>query len=181
MARTVRVQCRCGGVVMEAEDAPIMSAECLCSSCRTAAEIMEGLPGAPRLREASGGTRMEVYRKDRVRCIRGAENLRAFRLNDRTRTRRAVAVCCNTPVLLDVTVGHWVDLYGVLWPEGALPPLQLRTMAGTLDDPSSPPDDVPNLKTYSASFFFRLMAAWAAMGFRRPALDYVEGELEVNR
>ncbi|MBB4122141.1 hypothetical protein GGR30_002070 [Martelella radicis] len=158
-----------------------MSAECLCNSCRTAADRMEALPGAPRLREVSGGTRMEVYRKDRVRCIKGAEHLRAFRLNDKTRTRRAVAICCNTPVLLDVTVGHWVDLYGVLWPEGALPPLQLRTMAGTLDDPSSLPEDVPNLKTYSAAFFFRLMASWAAMGFRRPKIDYIKGEIDLSR
>ena len=165
---------------MEAENPPIMSTECLCTSCRTAAEILEALPGAPPLREATGGTRTEVYRKDRVRCVKGAANLREFRLTDITKTRRVVAVCCNTPILLDFTQGHWVDLYGPLWPEGTLPPLQLRTMTGDLDDPSVLPDDVLNAKSHSARFFLRLMGAWVAMGFRRPVIDYVDGQLDVR-
>jgi len=180
MSNVILIQCRCGAVEMEVENPPIMSTECLCNSCRTAAGAMEALPGAPRLREATGGTRTEMYRKDRVRCLKGAANLREFRLTETTKTRRVVAVCCNTPMFLDFTDGHWVDLYGPLWPEGTLPPLQMRTMTGDLDDPSALPDDVPNLKGHSAGFFVRLIGAWAAMGFRRPKIDYVQGVLDVR-
>jgi hypothetical protein len=180
MSRITQLQCRCGAVGMEAEGAPIMSTECLCTSCRNAADVLESLPDAPRLREATGGTRTQMFRKDRVRCVRGAANLREFRLTEKTKTRRIVAVCCNTAMMLDFTDGHWVDLYGPLWPEGALPPLQMRTMTGDLDDASTLPDDVPNHRTHSAGFFIRLILAWAAMGFRRPKIDYVEGVLDVH-
>lgn len=179
MTEIIKLSCACGAVEMEAESAPIMSTECLCTSCRTAAHVLEALPGAPRLQEATGGTRTEMYRKDRVRCVRGSTNLREYRLTAKTKTRRVVAVCCNTPMFLDFTEGHWVDLYGPLWPKGSLPPLQLRTMTGDLDDPSALPSDVPNLKAHSPGFFVRLLGAWAAMGFRRSKIDYVEGVLDV--
>lgn len=180
MTETIKLSCTCGGVEILAQNPPIMSTECLCTSCRTAAGVLEALPGAPRMREATGGTRMEMYRKDRVRCVKGATNLREHRLTDKTKTRRVVAICCNTPMILDFTDGHWVDLYGHLWPEGMLPPLQMRTMTGDLDDPTALPDDVPNLKAHSAGFFVRLVGAWAAMGFRHPKIDYVEGVLDVR-
>jgi hypothetical protein len=85
MSNVIQLQCRCGEVEMEAKSPPIMGTECLCTSCRTAAGVLEALPGAPRLREATGGTRMEMYRKDRVRCVRGDANLREFRLTEKTR------------------------------------------------------------------------------------------------
>lgn len=179
MTQTLKLSCACGAVEMEAVDPPIMSTECLCTSCRTAADVFEALPGAPRLRETTGGTRTEMYRKDRVRCVKGADHLREHRLTAETTTRRVVATCCNTPIFLDFTSGHWIDLYGPLWPAGTLPPLQMRTMTGDMDDPSALPDDVPNLKTHSAGFFLRLILAWAAMGFRRPRADYVKGVLDV--
>jgi hypothetical protein len=159
MSGVANLFCACGSVAMEAIGKPIMSTECLCTSCRTAADVMEALPGAGRLRESSGGTRMEMYRKDRVRCTKGAAHLREHRLNDTTKTRRVVATCCNTPMFLDFTEGHWIDLYGKLWQEGSLPPLQMRTMTGDLADPSSLPTDVPNLKSHSMGFFVRLVGA----------------------
>lgn len=181
MNRTSHPRCRCGEVEMEVEGGPVMSTECLCTSCRTAAELFESLPGAPYIREpTTGATRMEMYRKDRVRCRKGAGNLREHRLNGKTKTRRVVATCCNTPLFLEFTDGHWIDLYGLLWPRDALPPLEMRTMVGDMDAPASTlPDDVPNHKTHSAGFFLRLIWAWAAMGFRHPKIDYVTGALDV--
>ena len=180
MNNITQLQCRCGEVRMEAESTPIMSTECLCTSCRTAADVLEALPGALSLRESTGGTRMEMYRKDRVRCVKGVGNLREHRLTQKTKTRRVIAACCNTPMFLDFTEGHWIDLYGHLWPADTLPPLQMRTMTGDLEDPSALPGDVPNLKKHSAGFFVRLLGAWAAMGFRRPKIGYVEGALDVG-
>ena len=83
-------------------------------------------------------------------------------------------------MFLDFTEGHWVDLYGPLWPAGSLPPLQMRTMTGDLEDATALPGDVPNHKTHSAGFFLRLIAAWVAMGFRRPKIDYVAGNLDIR-
>ena len=80
---------------------------------------------------------MEMYRKDRVRCLKGAANLREHRLNGKTKARRVVATCCNTPIFLDFTDGHWIDLYGLLWPEDSLPPLQMRTMVGDMEAPAN--------------------------------------------
>ncbi len=173
-----RLWCRCGQVEMEARGAPILSAECMCASCRSAAERMEALPGAPRLRAATGGTRMELYRKDRVRCLSGAAHLREFRLKETSKTRRVVATCCNTPIFLDFTDGHWINLYDILWPPGTLPPPQMRTMTSDMADAAALPDDIPNHKTQSAGFFVRLLVAWAAMGFRRPKVGYVAGKIE---
>lgn len=181
MTERFPLTCACGAVEMEVSGAPFLSTECLCTSCRTSAEVMEALPGAPRLRAASGGTRTEMYRKDRVRCTKGAEHLREFRLNKQTKTRRVVATCCNTPVFLDFTEGHWIDLYAPLWRERPLPPLEMRTMASDLPDASGLPNDVPNHKTHSAGFFVRLIGAWAAMGFKRPRIDYVSGVLDGHR
>ena len=64
--------------------------------------------------------------------------------------------------------GHWLSLYGSLWPEGTLPPLQMRTMTGDLPDPSVLPNDVPNARSQSLRFFAKLLGAWIAMGFRSP-------------
>lgn len=180
MSDRIQLQCGCGAVGIEVEGAPIMSTECLCTSCRMAADLFEALPGAPRLRAATGGTRTEMYRKDRIRCFKGAASLRAHRLNAKTKTRRVVATCCNTPMFMDFTAGHWVDLYSLLWPAGTLPPLQMRTMAADHEAPSALPDDVPNHKTHSAGFFLHLTWAWAAMGFRRPKIDDVNGKLDIR-
>ena len=132
------LRCRCGAVEMEVTGPPILSTECMCTSCRTSADIIEALPGAQRLREATGGTRTEMYRKDRVRCLAGAANLREVRLKETSKTRRVVATCCNTPMFLDFTDGHWVDLYHTLWPAPAAPP-----------QPTAPPRSRPQVRLHA--------------------------------
>ena len=107
MNQNIHLRCRCGDVEMAAAGLPIMRTECHCTSCGIAAGMMENLPGALKLREANGGTRMEVYRKDRVRCLKGADRLREFRLTEKAKTCRVVASCCNTPMFLDFINGHW--------------------------------------------------------------------------
>jgi hypothetical protein len=41
------------------------------------------------------------------------------------------------------------------------------------------PDDVPNPKTHTLTFYARLFRAWAAMRFRAPAVD-VNGSLDAT-
>ena len=69
-----------------------------------------------------GATRFVLYRKDRAHIIEGENELKAFRLSAESDTRRVVAACCNTPVYLEFKGGHWLSVYGDLWPDGTLPP-----------------------------------------------------------
>jgi Family of unknown function (DUF6151) len=176
VTRTTEIHCRCGQVRIEVEADPIISTECHCSSCRAAAARLTKLPAAPAYLEPNGGTRFVLYRKDRVVFAMGHEHLREFRLTPVSKTRRVIASCCNTPVLLEFPNGHWFSLYAHLWRQGALPRLQERTMTGDLADPSALSADVPNRRRQSMAFFWRLLRAWAAMGFRSPEFT-VQGAL----
>lgn len=176
MKPAIQLTCACGEVRIEVTGASIVSAECCCNSCRAAAAKFEQLPGARPVLSGYGAVRYELYRKDRVRFLSGREHLREFRLKPESPTRRVVAACCNTPLFTEFRNGHWLSLYGALWPADALPPLEMRTMTSDLTDASMLPNDVPNLRTQSGTFFAKLLWAWIAMGFRVPKVD-VAGEL----
>lgn len=171
--------CACGRVRLDVEGAPIVSSECYCDSCRTAGAKLEILPGAQRILDQNGGTRFVLYRKDRVRFREGEALLSALRLTPTSSTRRVVATCCTSPVFLEFENGHWLSLYGGLWPDGTLPPLELRTMTSDLPDASVLDDQVPNGRRQSISFFAKLLGAWVAMGFRSPKITFVKGEIHV--
>lgn len=179
MKQTTRLHCACGQVHLEVQGAPIVSAECHCNSCRTAGARLQTLPSAPQFLEPHGGTRFVLYRKDRVRFVEGADLLEEFRLAPGAKTRRVVAPCCNTPVFLEFENGHWLSVYGCLWPAGTLPKLELRTMTSDLPADTVLPDDVPNGKRQSVSFFVKLLGAWIAMGFKSPKIAVGNGELHV--
>lgn len=176
MTEIAHIACACGQVHLEVEKAPIVSTECYCNSCRAAAARLQALPGAPPFMLAHGGTRFVLYRKDRVRFVKGTELLKEFRLTPQSKTRRAVATCCNTPVFLEFQGGHWLSLYGCLWPKGTLPPLELRTMTSDLADPTVLPNDVGNGKRQSLTFYAKLLGAWIAMGFKVPKVA-INGEI----
>jgi hypothetical protein len=171
MPQHTPLACACGRVQLEVEGAPILSAECHCTSCRTAGAKLQALPTRQPLLEANGGTRFVLYRKDRVRFLARAELLKEHRLKPSSKTRRVIASCCNTPVFLELESGHWLSLYSRLWPEDARPPIELRTMTRDLADTALLNDDVPNAKRQSLLFFAKLMGAWIAMGFRAPKLE----------
>jgi len=175
---TTRLDCRCGAVALEVTGKHIVSVECHCTSCRTAAAQLESLPGATALREPNGSTRCVLHRKDRVRCLRGAEHLREHRLTPGASTRRVVAVCCNTPMFMEFLRGHWLSLYGRRYPAESLPKLEARTMTRDINGGPPLPSDVPNGKTQPFFFMTRLLKAWAAMGFRVPPVTFVHGALE---
>lgn len=168
MTRDINLSCICGGVRLRADASPIASVECYCNSCRAAGARLQSLAGAPAILGAHGGTRFVLYRKDRVHVTQGDRHLKEFRISDKATTRRGVAACCNTPVFLEFHNGHWLSLYGHLWPSDQLPALELRTMTSDLGDPSALPDDVTNARWQSLSFYYRLFMAWGAMGFRSP-------------
>lgn len=182
MPTETQLSCRCGQTRLSLAGNPIINPECLCNSCRQAGAYLQSRPKAPRLLDNKEATRFVVYRKDRVNCVSGADNLREYRLTPQSKTRRVVAACCNSPMFLEFTQGHWLSLYGYLWPADSLPPLDLRTMVGDLADAGrSLPDDVANNRSHSLRFFAALIGAWLKMGFRTPAIDYVQGVLDAPR
>src|SRR5215469_7093873 len=110
--RTVR--CACGRVELEARGEPILCAACYCDDCQEAGRRIEALPGAKPVKGADGGTEYIVYRKDRVRYIKGQELLQRNKLRDRSPTNRWVAGCCNSAMSVNFDdAKFWVDVYRV--------------------------------------------------------------------
>jgi len=175
---TTRLDCACGQAALEISGEHIVSVECYCDSCRKAGAHLESLPGAPVLLEQNGATRCVLHRKDRVRCARGAELLREYRLKPSASTRRVVATCCNTPMFMEFMSGHWLSLYGRRFPAESLPPVEMRTMTRDVVGQLELPDDVPNGKTQPLAFMLRLLVAWVRMGFRVPPISFVQGALD---
>lgn len=163
--------CTCGQVRLTTTGRPIATVECCCDSCRRDGARMQALPGAPQVLGPQGQTHFVMQRKDRVRIDAGHSRLHAWRLSSTAGSRRVVAGCCNTPLFLEFSGGHWLSLYGLLWPDALRPGVEMRTMVNDLPDASVLPDDVPNLKTHSLRFYARLLKAWIAMGFRSPRID----------
>jgi hypothetical protein len=164
--------CRCGKVKLEAVGRPILTASCYCASCQEAGRGFEQLPSAPPVLNADGGTDYVLYRKDRVRCVAGQEYLEEHRLKPDSPTRRVIATCCNSPMFLDFTKGHWLTMYRNRFPEGA-PPVEMRLMTqhrrgGAALADNLLADDLPNYAGHSGKFMLRLIGAWIAMGLRRP-------------
>jgi hypothetical protein len=84
-------------------------------------------------------------------------------------TRRVIAKCCNSAMFLDFTKGHWLSIFRNRFPTGA-PPLEMRVMTKERRVGVELADDVPNYSGHSGKFMLKLIAAWIAMGFRRPEI-----------
>lgn len=169
MKHSISASCHCGAFTLRAEGPPIVTTACYCKSCQAAAgALTAGESGS--LLEADGGTLCTLFRKDRVHWASSA--LREHRLTPTSKTRRVVATCCNTPMFMEFTNGHWLSLYTRRFAAADQATLDLRVM--TRDAPGGPrafADDVPSYTTHSIGFFVRLLWAWARMGFRAPTLD----------
>ncbi len=139
---------------------------------------MQELTAAPPILGPDLGTAFMLFRKDRVRCLRGEAHLAEHRLKPQSTTRRVVATCCNAPMFLEFTKGHWLSLYMDRFaPADRLRP-ELRTMTRDLAVPIEDDKGVPAFASHSGRFMWKLLIAWAAMGFRAPKIDYVKEHLE---
>jgi hypothetical protein len=126
------------------------------------------LPGALSVRTPHDTTPFVMHRKDRLTLVSGQAELREHHLTPESPSRRVVAICCNTPLFLDFKGGHWLSIYTPRYPQAALPPLLLRTMAADQPADRPLPNDVPNPASHTFTFVWRLFSAWVAMGFRVP-------------
>ena len=164
--------CRCGKVRLEIAGAPILHGICYCASCQKAGSLHYATPGADAIVADDGGTDYILYRKDRVHCVQGGDLLEGRRLKPDSPTRRMVARCCNTAMFLDFTKGHWLSIYrGRL--SGDIPPATMRVMTAARPQSVTLPDDMANYPGLSGRFMLKLVGAWIAMGFKRPAVDGV--------
>ena len=167
--------CRCGKVELATTGQPILAACCYCASCQEAGRRIGQLASAPPLLNPDGGTDYVLYRKDRVRYVRGQEHLQEHRLKPESPTRRVIATCCNSALFVDFTKGHWLTLYRNRLPADA-PPVEMRVMTRDRREGVALADDVPNHAGHCGRFMLRLMAAWIAMGFHRPEITWGKTE-----
>lgn len=170
-AETHAVACRCGAVALEAAGRPILAVACYCADCRRAGEEFAALPGAPETMADDGGTPCVLYRKDRVRCVQGEHLLEERRLDPASPTRRVLAGCCHSPLFADFTRGHWLTLYRARFADGGPAP-QLRIMTGSRRADVTLDEAVPNYPGFAPRLMVKLLAAWAAMAFRRPKMRW---------
>jgi hypothetical protein len=157
--------CRCGKVELEILGAPIFRGICYCASCQEAGRQHQAAPGVDTVLAEDGGTDYVLYRKDRVRCVKGGDLFEERRLKPGSPTRRMYARCCNTE-------GHWLTVYRGRLPDD-IPPASLRMMTAERPDGVILSDDMTNYPGHSGKFMLKLLSAWMAMGFRRPAIDGV--------
>lgn len=172
---TRTASCKCGAVRLELTGKPIVAATCYCHSCQQAGRGFEALPGAPDVVGADGGTPYVLVRKDRLAWLSGSEKLGEHRLKPDSPTRRFVARCCNTPIALEFTKGHWLSVYSDRIAAEERPAAEMRTIVGDRPAGIELPGDIPNYRTPSGKFMWRLLTAWAAMGFRAPPIEATKG------
>src|SRR5580698_9040580 len=161
--------CRCGKVELQILGTPILRGICYCASCQEAGRQHQAAPGVDTVLAEDGGTDYVLYRKDRVRCVRGGDLFEQRRLKPDSPTRRMYARCCNTAMFLDFTKGHWLTLYRGRLPND-IPPANMRMMTAERPEGVTLPDDMANYPGHSGKFMLKLLSAWMAMGFRRPTI-----------
>jgi hypothetical protein len=160
---TYIARCDCGRVELEARGPIIVHISCYCDDCQLAADRIDALPGGKSGREADGGTPNVLFRRDRVRIVRGAELLEPHRVREGTWAQRLVATCCNAAV---------TQIHENAWPhrgvktrlfQGDVPPLEMRIFTRFAPDPGRIPNDVLRHPATPFVMILRILRAMAAV------------------
>ena len=163
----LRATCVCGAVTLEARGAPIVTAVCYCDHCQSAGAWIEAMPGAPGVLDGDGGTAMVMFRKDRLRCVEGAERLEPVKLDPNSPTSRYVASCCNSAMYLGFDdAKHWVDVYRRRV-AGEPPKIEARICTRFRAADTDLPTDAPAHPGYPPSMIPKLLGSKVAMMFGR--------------
>jgi hypothetical protein len=158
-------RCSCGNVEIEAFGAPIMSVVCYCDSCQEGARRIEALANAGPVPGSDGGTAYILYRKDRINYAKGAELLRDHKIEEKSKTSRVVATCCNSAMVMRFDdARHWVPMYRARF-AGHVPPLQWRICTKFKPENVEIPTDIPSSPMYPAGFAWKLLTSKLSMLF----------------
>jgi hypothetical protein len=161
-------QCRCGAVEVGAWSDPILVTACYCDDCQAASERLAASGNSAPLAGADGGTEFMVFRRDRIACVRGAENLEPMRLIATSKTRRMIARCCETPMYIAFDDKRpWVSALRAGFGAGA-PPVEMRICTRFRRPEHKAEDGVPEHPGYPAAMILRVVAVWPRMLFSRP-------------
>ncbi len=164
---TMTARCRCGGVEIEAIGAPIVSTVCYCADCQTGSRQIEALPTAGDVRDADGGTAYILFRKDRLKCSKGAALLKGYKIKAGSVTNRLVATCCNSAMVMNFDKGpFWVSAYRARF-QGDLPPLDMRICTRSRPGGVAIPTDTPSYPGYPPALMLKLLTSGLAMWLRR--------------
>ena len=137
-------RCRCGAVEIGAWSEPIVVAACYCDDCQAASERLAASANSAPLARADGGTEFMVFRRDRIACRRGAQNLQVMRVREATKTRRMVAGCYATPMYVSFDDKRpWVSAFRAGFGPDA-PPAQMRICIRFRRTEDKAKDDLPD-------------------------------------
>ena len=145
---------------------PILCASCHCSDCYEGSRQIESLPNAAPILDSFGGTQHIVYRKDRVRYLKGTEFLKSLKV-DEDSPARVYAACCNSYLLLDIPAPMPATPVFRGRFQGEIPPLEMRINVKPKPDAALIPRDVPCYSSFPFRFIRRILAAKLAMVFGR--------------
>lgn len=160
-ARTRKIVCACGAVEYEAVGDPIISPVCYCTSCQSAGERIGARENAPVVLDPDAGTALSVFHRDRVRCLRGRDLVEEFRLTEKSPTKRLIARCCNSALMLAFDRGpYWVSVFSRRLSDA--PPPEMRVQTRHAPDPELIPNDIPRYPGWPPRFFVRLLGGWIA-------------------
>jgi hypothetical protein len=160
--------CRCGAVEIGAWGYPIIVTACHCDDCRAAAQQIAASANLALAAGDDGGSEFMVFRRDRIACTRGAENLQAMRLTAASKTRRMIAGCCKRPMYVAFNDKRpWVSAFRASFGADA-PPVEMRicTRFRRSDDKAN--DGLPSHPGYPPAMIVRILAAWPLVLFSRP-------------
>lgn len=159
-------RCSCGNVELEVTGEPILCASCHCVDCHEGSRQIEALPNAGPVLDSYGGTPHRVYRKDRVRYLKGTQFLKSLKV-DSDSPNRVYTACCNSYMLLDIP-GPMpaVPVFRGRF-QGDIPPLEMRINAKFKADDVNIPHDVPCYSSFPLKFVRKILGAKIAMVFGR--------------
>jgi hypothetical protein len=145
----------------------MVTAVCYCEDCQNAGARIQGAPGAQPVLDADGGTAMVMFRKDRLRCVEGADRLVPTKLTPKSPTSRFVATCCNSAMYLGFDdAKHWVDVFRNRV-TGEPPAIEARICTRFRPAGADMPADAPAHPGYPPSMIPKLLGSKLAMLFGR--------------
>lgn len=159
-------RCACGRTEHEASGSPIVALACYCDDCQAAGSQIDALPQGHSGLGADGGTVSMLFRKDRVRCLRGGELLVPHKLRSESHTTRIVAHCCNSNVL--TRFENWLPIVAMrTFSADARVEPQVSIHTRFAPDANAIRHGVPRHQSMPPSIGLKVMASAVGLGFRR--------------